>query len=283
MADAWVAMAVAALATAAAVPIAAAVARRLGILDHPGGRKAHGRPTPLLGGAALCVGLVAASVVHAAPAGFVGAAVAAWAVGTLDDVRRGGLGAGTKLVLQCAVVALWTVWSGASAFDGVVVLFAMNGFNLLDNADGVCATVAVPLLVVGAALSGLAIAWAAAGACIAFLAFNRPSARIFLGDGGSHLVGFVCGVVALASARGVTGVLGASGALALTALLIVPIVDTAVVVATRLRRGSPIWVGDRNHLSHRLHRAGLSEFQALGCLFLGGSVGGAVAAALLVA
>lgn len=266
------AFAVAALAGWAIRPFA----RRFDLVDVPGGRKGHARPTPLLGGVALMLGWTAGLAAGGGrfDATFV-AAASAWAIGTLDDLRPGGLAPRTKLLGQVAVVVLWLVvggWGGMAAIAAfAIVLFAMNGFNLLDNSDGLCVTAALGpsagcvwlaaaigtgSLPAGAATAGLA------GALLGALLWNLPPARLFLGDGGSHLIGFLVGaqLVQLGLAAGAEP-LALPGIAA--AFLLLPLLDTTTVVVARLRRGIHPWIGDRRHLSHRLHRAGWGEWGAL--------------------
>ncbi|MBN2490375.1 MAG: undecaprenyl/decaprenyl-phosphate alpha-N-acetylglucosaminyl 1-phosphate transferase [Planctomycetes bacterium] len=270
---------------------AAAFARRTGVIDEPGGRKGHTAPTPLLGGGALAAAwLLVVGAGGTAATGVLLGAIAAWALGTFDDLKPKGLGAGWKLAGQLGVAAVWLAASGyhgAAALGGAAcVLFAMNGFNLLDNTDGLCCIAALPpalclTAVAGGEDTGWAFAAAAlAGGLLGYLPHSWPRARVFLGDGGSHLIGFVLGALAFEAALASPSAPGAR-VLALPALFALALADTATVTVNRLRRGAPPWVGDRTHLSHRLHRAGFAEPAAL--LVLGAvAAAGALLAALLL-
>ena len=254
-----------------AIPPAAAAARQLGFMDEPGGRKDHGIATPMLGGTVLVAGWALGSLVGGGgeSALFLGVALA-WGLGTLDDRIRGGLGPAWKALGQGGVALAWLLASGHD--PGVVILglvwivFSMNGFNLLDNTDGLCTMAALPPVMGLACLAILdrilvhpSVPIALLGALLGFLPHNWPRARIFLGDGGSQGVGFLVGAVALTIFVGSGSTSGIVGILAAVSFFTLPLLDTAVVTVSRLIRGRPPWVGDRNHLSHRLHRAGLSE------------------------
>jgi UDP-GlcNAc:undecaprenyl-phosphate GlcNAc-1-phosphate transferase len=279
-----------------ATRLAAGVARRFAILDVPGGHKGHAKATPLLGGAALLVAWLSGVLLSgAASLPLLPGAGLAWLLGTVDDVRRpGGLEPILKLGGQ---VLVGLVWLGFGGFEGSAVawaaglgwiVFTMNGFNLLDNTDGLCAAAALPPavgLTVAAACGDVLIAGGAgaalAGALLGFLPDNRPRARIFLGDGGSHLIGFLVGALSLeAIAVGRPG--AAARWMVPAAFALLPLVDTLTVTVSRIRRGRRPWQGDRNHLSHRLHRAGWGERSALVALGGVSALGSAVAVALLL-
>ncbi len=208
------------VAALAVTPLAIRAARTIGLLDHPVGYKAHAEPTPYLGGGVLLTGFMVGALVYGAvddsalTAIFVGAAVM-WLVGTLDD--RFLLGPRVRVLAEVAAgVLLWDAGLGWSLFPGdvldlvVTVLWVVgivNAFNLMDNIDGAAGTVGgvcaagVALLAAQEgpeALSALAVALC--GACVGFLCSNltRP-ARIFLGDGGSMLLGFLVAALVMAA------------------------------------------------------------------------------------
>lgn len=149
-----------------------------------------------------------------------------------------------------------------------MVLIA-NSVNLLDNMDGLAGGTSVASLVVVlpvvmvAGQDGLALVGAtAAGAVLGFLVYNIHPARVFMGDAGSLWLGLVLGaLVAFADYGG-----GEFSPLVVVTMLAVPLLDTATVVFSRLREGSSIMRGGRDHLSHRLVRLGLSDKQAVGLL-----------------
>jgi UDP-GlcNAc:undecaprenyl-phosphate GlcNAc-1-phosphate transferase len=149
------------------------------------------------------------------------------------------------------------------------VVGVTNAFNLLDNMDGLAAGVAAiasGFFLVLAAASGqflvASLSAAVAGACLGFLRFNfLAPARIFMGDAGSLLLGFLLAAIGIK--------LRFENDPAITVLipllvLGVPIFDTALVTISRLRRRlNPLTAAGRDHLSHRLTLLGLTQREAV--------------------
>ena len=256
----------------AATPLAIRLAARLDFYDVPAGYKGHGAPTPYLGGAAVITGFVvavAALTLSSAPRQtlpVLGGVLVLWAVGTLDDRRpvavwqRVAVELGLAAMLWAAGLG-WSLGLGAAVdllATALWVVAVVNAFNLFDNMDGASTTmagvVAAAVAVLGLVQSDVwlvATGAALCGACLGFLPHNlaRPSARIFLGDGGSIPIGFAIAVLVM---------IGASSAAAqwqalLMGLLLVgvPALDTCLVVISRRRRGISILTGGRDHLTHR--------------------------------
>ncbi len=155
----------------------------------------------------------------------------------------------------------------------LVIMFLINAFNLIDGIDGL---VGVTGLVVNGTLglmfvmmeqSGLAcMAFAIAGACIGFLRFNITPARIFMGDTGSLLLGFLSAILAIKFIElnkvgsNVMVYYGSAPSIAV-AILIGPIFDAIRVFTLRsFKKGSP-FVGDRNHIHHRVLELGFNHLQ----------------------
>lgn len=161
------------------------------------------------------------------------------AVGVLDDMKR--LSAAAKIIwlIPASLLAYWatgSVWQAAMCF---VVATAVN---LLDHADGLAGGTSLASL----ALSGTPLGWAGAGACSGFLFHNFPPARLFMGDGGSHLLGAL--VVLSWGKQGIAAVLlGAA----------VPLADSLFVTLRRLRAGQSPWTGGTDHSGHCLLRRGI--------------------------
>jgi UDP-GlcNAc:undecaprenyl-phosphate/decaprenyl-phosphate GlcNAc-1-phosphate transferase len=251
------------------VPLAIRLALATGFLDHPVAYKKHDRATPYLGGlgvmaAALPVALVVGggsdvSVIVACAAGLC-------LVGIVDD--RVHLGPLVRVFAEfAAAFALWQADLGWLLFNESALNLALttlwvvglvNAVNLMDNLDGAAGTVgAVSAAGVGllAATQGetaiAAMMFALAGACAGFLRFNlaRPS-RVFLGDGGSMPLGFVlaAGVTAIPATDG----FGTAAVFAVVPLVGLAVLDTSLVVFSRLRRGVGVFTGGRDHLTHRL-------------------------------
>ncbi len=255
----------------AATPVAIRIARATNFLDRPRGFRAHVKPTPYLGGAAVFLGFLAGALVqgtlwdsHLSPL-FAGAAVL-WLVGTVDD--RVALGPWVRVVAEVtAGILLWNGGLGWSLFPGEVadlivtvlwVVGLVNAFNLMDNLDGAAGTVAA-VCAAGIAFLTLsqgpatitALAVAVSAACVGFLHYNlaRP-ARIFLGDGGSMLLGFLVAALIVAAWR--ENVMEGVDFLPAIMLAGLPVLDMTLVIVSRKRRGVSVATGGRDHTSHRL-------------------------------
>jgi UDP-GlcNAc:undecaprenyl-phosphate GlcNAc-1-phosphate transferase len=148
----------------------------------------------------------------------------------------------------------------------------MNVVNFIDGMDGLAAGVGA---ISGATFAILALslertsaavlAAALCGACLGFLRHNFHPARVFMGDAGSLMLGFLLAAVS------VQGVLKTTAAVALAfplVVLFVPILDTSFVVLKRLKYRQPIWQGDASHLHHRFAQVGWGQRQAALLLYL---------------
>jgi len=164
------------------------------------------------------------------------------------------------------------------------ILTVTNAFNFLDNMNGLCAglgAIGAGWLAVIAAAAGqylvALIALVGAGALLGFLPFNFPNASAFLGDSGSHLVGYLLAVLSILPhfySRKNPEVFAVFKPLL---VLAVPLADLVWVVILRWRLGQPFYVGDNNHLSHRLVRRGWSRPGAVLFIWLLAALSGALA------
>ncbi len=223
-------------------------------------------------------------------AALLGGAVVAFAVGLVDDRLKGrsaarGLGPAAKLgghLVAAGIAVAGGVRSDlpiplvANAALSVVWIVAIaNAFNFLDNMDGLTAGVGLNAtaifgavaLVQGQYLMALALA-ALAGATLGFLVYNVPPASVYIGDSGATALGFLLGGLTLLESYVTRESPGLVPVLLPPIVLALPLFDMASVVAIRLRAGRPIWVGDRNHLSHRLVRLGMTRRQAVLSIYL---------------
>lgn len=272
--------------TRLAIPVAGLV----GLTDRPDGRrKLQSTPIPVVGGVALFLSVLTALVVglFASPevrdamapelAGgewLLVSAVLMVTVGVIDD--RWPLRARFKLVGQIAAVLPavfggYTVQAvtvfglpidfGIFAVPVTIVWFlaAVNAINLLDGMDGMLGTLGAIVcaalgLMAGAVNNGFAavVAFAAVGGLLGFLWYNRPPARVYLGDAGSTLIGLL--VAALCVRSSVKGAGAAVAILAPLGLLVLPFLDTAAAVVRRTLTGRGIAAADRGHLHHMLQR-----------------------------
>jgi UDP-GlcNAc:undecaprenyl-phosphate GlcNAc-1-phosphate transferase len=244
-----------------ATPAASAVARRTGLLDHPGALKVQTRPVPYLGGLAVFVAACLGPAIGR-PAWLVPLALAL-ALGTLDDARtltpRVRL-AGEVVVglVAGALVPTGAAQPWAALATALVVVVLINAVNLIDGLD----TLAAGVSLVGAigfaiALDGddRTVALALAGALAGFLVYNRPPARVYLGDGGSYLLGTALAVLLVSAWRPEREVALSLGAVLFVA---VPVAEVAFAVVRRARARAPLFTGDRSHIYDKMVERGLS-------------------------
>jgi UDP-GlcNAc:undecaprenyl-phosphate/decaprenyl-phosphate GlcNAc-1-phosphate transferase len=288
----------------ATTPAAARLARRLGAVDQPSGRRIHLEPTPRLGGLALLAGFLApvllflpvstgsrAIVLGALLIALLGAADDIWGLGpfvklagqlacaavpvaagiTIDHLTLPFLGAGDLGPAQYPITLLWFV-------------ALVNMINFTDGMDGLAAGVsglgATTFAIIAASLGRAdpaIMAAALAGACAAFLVFNFHPAKVFMGDSGSMLLGFVIAGVA------VDGVMKSAAAVAVVVPLIVlaiPILDTSFVVMKRLKYKLPVYGADRSHFHHRFFTIGWGQRKTVLALYGWCALMGSVAVAM---
>jgi UDP-GlcNAc:undecaprenyl-phosphate GlcNAc-1-phosphate transferase len=257
-----------------ATPVARRLAIRFHILDHPDERKAHGEAVPYLGGLGIILAFLVATAVGAVVYGLdggyrklaviLGGALLLAAVGLRDDLRPVPGWVKAAVILPLAV-ALYAAGVRADPFDQWPLNFLLtvgwvagivNAVNFLDNMDGITAGVSAVAACYLAVLAGLqgqvavgSLSAAVAGCALGFLWFNRPPARIFMGDMGSLFLGWLLAACALElefeNLRRVAFFVP-------IAILAVPIFDTLLISASRISRGhSPLRPG-LDHTSHRL-------------------------------
>lgn len=157
----------------------------------------------------------------------------------------------------------------------VWLLAVINAFNFMDNMNGLCAglgaTGALMFAVIAATNGEYLVAlmgFLMCGALLGFLPWNFPNARAFLGDSGSHLVGYLLGVMAILPHFYTKLHPRPLAVLSPLLVLAVPLIDLAQVVIVRTLDRKPFWIGDTRHLSHRLVHQGLSQTRAVLLLWL---------------
>jgi len=293
------------IATVTAVA-AGAVVRRLapvvGAVVPPRPDRWHSAPTPTMGGIAIAIATVAGfSIAAAGPlidtdiiewlAVLVGA-LAMFVVGVFDD--RLQLSPLAKLVASLAVGAfLVFALTGIEPEGALPSSYTLIGtlwfaglchaFNLLDNMDGLAAGVALIAAAFLATLLGPSIGFgpsmllfALAGALAGFLYWNRPRARLFMGDCGSLFIGAILGGVSLVPVFHARIAFVSPTVLAVL-ILVVPLFDTAFVLVLRRLAGRSATRGGTDHVSHRLVSLGFSERSAIRILFALALIGGLTA------
>ena len=276
-------------------PVTSRLARRFDIMDHPAtdlaGYKKHANSIPYLGGVAIFFGTIAGSLFLLAAGEETSAtSLDRWAIvvaigvglaliGMFDDIQhlprslRAGVQVGAAvgawfagfqinatpyLWLNLLIMVVWTV--------GIT-----NAFNLLDNMDGLSAglagVAAVTFGVMGIVEGQPALAIVAAalgGSVLGFLVHNRHPARAFMGDAGSLFIGFMLAIIGIK--------LQFNNLVSVTFLvplvvLGLPIFDTTLVVISRIRHKRAVFLGGRDHVSHRLVQIGLPVKNAVGFLY----------------
>jgi UDP-GlcNAc:undecaprenyl-phosphate/decaprenyl-phosphate GlcNAc-1-phosphate transferase len=236
-------------------------------MDHPNERSLHATPTPRIGGLGIMAGVLVAAVwlVDGALLPVVLGAFGLAAVSVLDDVR--GLPVRVRFLAHfvAAVACLlalgvtgWALLAGTLA-----VVWVTNLYNFMDGSDGLAggmAAIGFGALALAAWLGdapGLAVFCAAiAAAALAFLRFNFPPARVFMGDAGSIPLGF------MAASLGILGAMQQVWPWLFPLLVFSPfIVDASVTLTRRGLRGEKIWRAHRSHYYQRVVLLGASHRQ----------------------
>ena len=290
-----------------------ALAIRLGAMDAPNlARKTQAEPVPYLGGVAIALGVT----ITVLAAVFVGKgtssnteqiqdlaftillpALILGAMGLFDDLRS--LSPWPRLILQIVVgtLAAFLIVEngttgtpfGSSTLNTAITIFWIvgicNSINFFDNLDGAAAgAVAIAALGVfviafdrGQELIG-ALSIVTAGATIGFLMWNKSPAKIYMGDAGALFLGII---ISVATIRLNPGVTPSWKSLTIPVILLaVPLLDTCVAVFSRIARGVSPLTGGKDHLSHRLVRAGLRRPMAAIALWAASGVCAVVAVAI---
>lgn len=273
-------------------------APRLGLIDHPNERSFHIEQTPKGGGIAIFVG-VAVALAMLAPGRLLdlGIGLLVLLLGLADDFKQ--LPWQFRLAAQAVAAAAafgwppqtgWLPWPLAILW----VVGLINAFNMLDNMDALSAGVAAIAAVFSALLlliepdrigfsvaathSATLLYVALLGAVLGFLWFNRPPARIFMGDAGSTFLGFFFGVRSLQD--GFADARSPATWLIPLCILAVPWYDLVAVVLLRLSQRRSPFHADKQHLSHRLVERGFAAPATVGLIHVLGFVGGAFALVL---
>ena len=218
--------------------------------------------------------------------------IAMLALGMLDDSRD--LLPKWKLLGQ-VIIALAVAASGirvtmfvdsdifSYAITVLWILTVTNSVNFQDNMNGLCPGLGIICGWFFAWHAGLegqylvaTLAFLFSGALFGFLPFNFPKGRVFLGDGGSHVVGFVLSVLAVLPDFYSDDTQYKWLIITPLLILFIPLTDLISIIVIRCRLGQPIWVGDNNHFSHRLVRSGHPKTRAVLLLLLISAVIGAL-------
>ena len=275
-----------------ALPVLIRNAATWRLLDIPDARKLHVGLIPRVGGIAIVLATLLSTLIWSIRDGssmalLIGALVIAL-FGLLDDrnnldyrIKFGGqiigavivVAAGIQLhdvpfipdaLLPPAVLAVLTV---------IFLLATTNAFNLVDGLDGLAAgcgglslaAIAALSLAVAADDGILLVAAAALGGILGFLRYNTHPALVYMGDAGSQFIGFTIGALALLLLAHGDNNLSPSLILPILGL---PVIDTAMVMAIRLKNGHSPFSPDRNHIHYQLLSIGLKHHQAVSVIYL---------------
>jgi len=273
------------------LPKLAHIAQRIGLMDHPGERKIHEDPKPLVGGIGMTIAATFSSLLFIPIGGlrgfFLGLSILLL-VGFLDDFKE--IGHNQKFLAQIMATTVMVYFSHTAllsfgdlfGFGSVdvgqtdililcvtvfCVVGVVNAINMIDGLDGLAgglSFIAFLMFAVHAFLAGnqslLLLNLAFAGAVLGFLRFNRYPASLFMGDAGSLCLGFSLAFMSLALTQGDEARIRPIVALL---ILAVPIVDTITVMMKRIVRGESPFKADQYHLHHIILRYGMSRSGAV--------------------
>lgn len=272
------------LISASLIPLIIRLARRQSWISPIDFRRKNKKQIPLMGGFAIFAGY-SASLFLESNQGMIAlwwAALPIVIVGLLDDVVQ--LRARAKFLIQGLSVMGWLFWIPSSelvlvqvgcppglaiGLTAFWVIGLVNAVNMIDGMDGEASTVSlIASLVLALMLWGQGGEWAAlgvSGACLGFLIFNRPPARIYMGDSGSSFLGFY-----LAAQASTLTVPQSSPLLILAPLFLLafPEVDAILAMWRRSKYSSSPFRGDRDHLHHKLQKMGFNVKQSLAVIGL---------------
>jgi UDP-GlcNAc:undecaprenyl-phosphate GlcNAc-1-phosphate transferase len=285
------------------IPPVIFMVRRLKLFDRPCARKEHTVPTPTFGGIAIIAGTMASLFFwfrfndHPATITFFLSVILLFGVGIMDDLKD--LSARYKLVIEAGMATLLAV-SGIriTSFGGlfgitelhiiaqyvitvVTIVGITNAFNLIDGIDGLAGGLGFMSLVtlgifltISKDLNYAMIAFAFAGGLLGFLYFNFNPARIFMGDTGSLVLGFVIAVLcvqlmkvnALYTAPVVPNIYVFT-----LGIVMIPVFDTLRVFGARIWKGRSPFSADKTHIHHLVTNQGFTHSFAarIICVFHG--------------
>lgn len=270
------------------IPRFSAIAMKVGLVDHPGDRKVHSSAKPLVGGLVMMISISISCLLFVPLQGLRGLYAGIFLltlVGIFDDFHD--ISYRTRFAAQVVAVLLLyylgdgrlttfgdLLWLGQITFKPISLLATLfcivgviNALNMIDGLDGLAggiSLVAFSSYAVLAHLNGqvalLMVALAMMGALLAFLYYNKPPSRLFMGDAGSVAIGFMLGYFSIAVTHYEVSIVPPVCALL---ILTVPITDTMIVMFVRKKKGNSPFKADRGHLHHILIRFGYSKAAAV--------------------
>jgi len=273
------------------IPPVIFMVKRFKLFDRPNARKEHIVPTPTFGGISIFAGMMVSLLFwfkfynHPSIITFFLSMILLFGVGIMDDLKD--LAARYKLVIEVGVATLLAV-SGIriTSFGGlfginelhimaqyiitvVAIVGITNAFNLIDGIDGLAGGLGFMSLVtlgifltISKDLNYAIIAFALAGALLGFLYFNFNPARIFMGDTGSLMLGFVIAVLCVQlmkiNSLHPTPVVPNIYVFTL-GIVMIPVFDTLRVFGTRIWKGRSPFSADKTHIHHLITNKGFTH------------------------
>lgn len=272
-------------------PVSIILAQKYGIIDFPSERRIHSKPIPRLGGLAIYLSFWLTVLINIdlnnQLTGLLIGSTLMFLTGIIDDIK--GLKPWQKLLGQLVSVII-LVFFGLSIDQVTLPLFGkielgifgvffavfwvvglINTVNISDGLDGLAAGICF--------IAALILFWSAnridqynesflmlalAGAALGFLFFNFHPAKVFMGDSGSMLLGYIIGAVSIWGLLKTATVLGLVFPLLVLAM---PLTDLLFAIVRRRWKGISVSIADRGHLHHRLLDAGLTQKQAVIILY----------------
>lgn len=292
--------AVAFLLAALLFPMVIRLFLQCGWVDRPDHRKQHVKPVPAAGGVAIAAALFGALLLFAPGRGFIAAhtseivaLLALCVVGAWDDQRnlsalmRLGVQVGAGLFVAASGLRLHSFYGVFGIYElpfaaqliisAVIYAGVTNAFNLIDGIDGLSGTLAISGMSTLAAMAiytgaseWLLLLFPAMAAVIVFLKFNLNPARIFMGDSGSQMFGFLLATVGmgiLSTVKTETSLSLPPHAAVVASVLMIPVADALRVFRHRMRSGRSPFSADRTHLHHWLLQAGNNHTSAVKQIF----------------
>jgi UDP-GlcNAc:undecaprenyl-phosphate GlcNAc-1-phosphate transferase len=268
-------------------PVFRSIARKLKILDYPGGRKLQANPVAYLGGLAIITPITFGSFLILFTSlsidlkqqlylGLILPALAIAFIGLLDDVYQ--LPSWPRFLSQSTVglitaFILYLSGAGVEVFSNQLlntlatifwVVAIINALNFIDNMDGLATSISMVASLAMFTLAYLnnqylvaALSLAIFASCLGFLFWNKRPASIYLGDAGALYLGFL--LAAISIRIDLDNDSAPIRALVLILILAIPVIDTTQVVVSRITKGKSPFEGGRDHISHLLLKRGLSQ------------------------
>ena len=287
-----------------AIPSIIHIAKKKNLTDEPGDRRSHTVSTPSLGGIAIFAGVIF-SIILWTPFGLFGdlqyilcSFIIIFLIGAKDDILP--ISPNKKLIGEILAAAILVFKSNVKltslygifgiyelpevvsiALSIFTILVIINAFNLIDGINGLSGSIATLIsLTLGTwffltdQITLAIVAFALAGAVVAFLKYNFTPAQIFMGDTGALLIGLVCSILVIKFIES-HNVIGPENRWAFKAVpavavgvMILPLFDTLRVFTMRALKGRSPFHPDRTHIHHLLIDFGFTHMQATGILVL---------------